>query len=166
MTEYRIKLAKEYDDMDEKERTIRILTAIPYNLTKMFKEDIFSSKLSPVFVSALNKEKDKVKRHLIASLLIYKQPEGWSKAIMDYMETLGANSYYLGTLLELMLTVFQMGEIDEVEQTRMKSLIKAAVFKSKQGRLPYSQGEYNKIGLTKKYLYGDSGNKNEDNKKG
>lgn len=166
LTEYRIKLAKEYDDMDEKERTIRILTAIPYNLTKMFKEDIFSSKLSPVFVSALNKEKDKVKRHLIASLLIYKQPEGWSKAITDYMETLGANSYYLGTLLELMLTVFQMGEIDEVEQTRMKNLIKAAVFKSKQGRLPYSQGEYNKIGLTKKYLYGDSGNKNEDNKKG
>lgn len=164
LTEYGFKLAKEFDDMDEKERTIGILTTIPYNLTKLFKEDIFSSKLSPVFISAMNKEKDKVKRHLIASLLIYKQPDGWSKAIMDYMETVGSNSYYLGTLLELMLTVFQNGELDVPEQMRMKNLIKAAIYKNKQGRLPSSQGEYNKIELNKKFLQGNNEKKSEDNK--
>lgn len=162
LTEYGFKLAKEFDDMDEKERTIGILATIPYNLTKMFKEDVFSSKLSPVFISAMTKEKDKVKRHLIASLLIYKQPEGWSKAVMDYMDTVGPNSYYLGTLLELMLTVFQIGELDESDQMRMKNLIKAAVFKSKQGRLPTTQGEFNKIELTKKYLCGEK--ESDDNK--
>lgn len=118
----------------------------------MFKEDIFSSKLSPVFVSALNNEKDKVKRHLLASLLIYKQPEGWGNAITNYMSTIGQNSYYLGTLLELMLAVYQNGELDEPEQMRLRNLIRAAIFKNGQGRLPSTQGEYDQIGLSKKFL--------------
>ena len=138
--------------MNEKDRTIRILVTIPYNLTMMFKEDIFSSKLSPVFVSGLNNERDKVKRHLLASLLIYKQPEGWGNAITNYMSTIGQNSYYMGTMLELMLAVYQNGELDESEQRRLKNLIRAAIFKNSQGRLPSSQGEYNQIELSKKYL--------------
>lgn len=154
LTDYGLKLSKSFYNLDDKERTIAILVAIPYNLTMMFKEDIFSSKLSPVFITGLNNEKDRVKRHLLASLLIYKQPEGWSGAITSYMDTIGQNSYYLGTLYELMLTVFQNGELDEPEQMRMKNLIKAAVFKNSQGRLPASQGEYNQVELTKKLLHG------------
>lgn len=154
LTDYSLKLTDGFSELDEKERTIRIIVAIPYNLTMMFKEDIFSSKLSPVFISALNSEKDKVKRHLLASLLIYKQPEGWEKAINNYMETIGQNSYYLGTLLELMLTVYQNGELEEADQMRMKNQIKSAMFKNNQGRLPVSQGEINRIRLTNKSLRG------------
>lgn len=152
LTDYAFKLSDGFSELNEKERTIRILVTIPYNLTMMFKEDIFSSKLSPVFVSALNNEKDKVKRHLLASLLIYKQPEGWGGAIINYMETIGKNSYYLGSLLELMMAVYQNVELDEPEQMRLKNLIKAAIFKNNQGRLPTSQGEYKKIEFTKKSL--------------
>lgn len=165
LTEYSFKLSDAFKRMDEKERTIGILVTIPYNLTMMFKEDIFSSKLSPVFISALNAEKDKVKRHLLASLLIYKQPDGWSGAILNYMETIGQNSYYLGTLLDLMLAVYQNGELDEPEQMRMKNLIRAAIFKNSQGRLPVSQGEYNQVSLTKKMLHG-GGEDMEDQQKG
>ena len=155
LTDYSLKLSKEFHKLDEKDRTIKILVTIPYNLTMMFKEDIFSSKLSPVFISALNNEKDKVKRHLLASLLIYKQPEGWGNAITNYMKTIGQNSYYLGTLLELMLAVYQNGELDESEQMRLKNLIRAAIFKNSQGRLPASLGEFNQIELSKKYLRGE-----------
>ena len=154
LTDYSFKLTNDFYKLNEKERTIKILVTIPYNLTMMFKEDIFSSKLSPVFVSSLNNERDKVKRHLLASLLIYKQPEGWGKAITNYMDTIGQNSYYLGTLLELMLTVYQNGELDESEQRRLKNLIRAAFFKNSQGRLPSSQGEYNQIDLSKTFLRG------------
>ena len=175
LTEFSFKLSEAFNRMGEKERTIGILVTIPYNLTLMFKEDIFSSKLSPVFISALNNEKDKVKRHLLASLLIYKQPEGWNGAIFNYMETIGQNSYYLGTLLDLMLAVYQNGELDEPEQMRMKNLIRAAIFKNSQGRLPASQGEYNQVALTKKLLHGNdddveakqdgsSGDNNEETK--
>ena len=152
LTDYAFKLSDGFSELNEKERTIRILVTIPYNLTMMFKEDIFSSKLSPVFISALNNEKDKVKRHLLASLLIYKQPEGWGSAINNYMGTIGQNSYYLGSLLELMLAVYQNVELDESEQMRLKNLIRAAMFKNSQGRLPTSQGEYNQIEFTKKSL--------------
>lgn len=155
LTDYALKLTKGFSKLNEKERTIRIIVAIPYNLTMMFKEDIFSSKLSPVFISALNNEKDKVKRHLLASLLIYKQPEGWGNAINHYMGTIGQNSYYLGTLLELMLTVYQSGELEEPDQMRLKNLIRAAIFKSSQGRLPNSQREYNQIDLTGMPLRGE-----------
>lgn len=167
LTDYSLKLSKDFYKLDEKNRTIRILVTIPYNLTMMFKEDIFSSKLSPVFVSALNNEKDKVKRHLLASLLIYKQPEGWGNAITNYMSTIGQNSYYLGTLLELMLAVYQNGELDEPEQMRLRNLIRAAIFKNDQGRLPATQGEYNQIGLSKKLLcIGDDEDDSNDSKKG
>ena len=158
LTDYGLKLSKGFYNLDGKERTIAILVAIPYNLTMMFKEDIFSSKLSPVFISGMNNEKDRVKRHLLASLLIYKQPEGWNAAITNYMDTIGQNSYYLGTLYELMLSVFQNGELDESEQMRMKNLIRAAIFKNSQGRLPISQGEYNQVELTKKLLHGSDDN--------
>ena len=70
------------------------------------------------------------------------------------MDTIGQNSYYLGTLLELMLTVYQNGELDESEQRRLKNLIRAAFFKNSQGRLPSSQGEYNQIDLSKTFLRG------------
>ena len=155
LTDYGFKLSKAFSKLDEKERTIRILVTIPYNLTMMFKEDIFSSKLSPVFISALKIEKDKVKRHLLASLLVYKQPEGWGKALMSYMEAIGKNSYYLGTLLELMLSVLQNGDLDEPEQMRIKNLIKSAIYKANYGELPKSQGELNQIDLAKERSKGE-----------
>ena len=154
LSDFGFKLSKEFFDVEDKERTIRILVTIPYNLTMMFKEDIFSSKLSPVFISSLGIEKDKVKRHLLASLLVYKQPEGWAKALMDYMDSIGENSYYLGTLLELMIGVLQVGDLDDSEQMRMKNLIKAAIYKNNNGRLPATLGEFNQIPLTKRILYG------------
>ena len=163
LSDFGFKLSKEFFNVADKERTIMILVTIPYNLTMMFKEDIFSSKLSPVFISSLGLEKDKVKRHLLASLLVYKQPEGWARALMEYMDTVGENSYYLGTLLELMMAVLQVGDLEEREQMRMKSLIKAAIYKNNNGRLPATLGEYNQIPLSKKFLYGDE---KEDRKKG
>ena len=128
----------------------------------MFKEDIFSSKLSPVFISALKIEKDKVKRHLLASLLVYKQPEGWGKALMSYMDTIGENSYYLGTLLELMLSVLQNGDLDEPEQMRIKNLIKSAIYKANNGELPKSQGELNQIELTREMTKGEDDGEKKD----
>jgi len=148
LTEYGFKLSKAFFKMDEKERTIHILVTIPLNLTMMFKEDIYSSKLSPVFISGIKAEKDKVKRHLLASILVYKQPDGWGKALMAYMDSIGYNSYYLGTLMELMITVLQSGDLDEPEQMRLKDLIRSAIYKASNRELPKSQGELNQIGLS------------------
>ena len=156
LTDYGFKLSKEFFELDEKERTIAILVTIPYNLTRLFKEDIFSMRLSPIFIEAIGSEKDKVKRHFLASLLVYKQPEGWGKALMSYMSTIGYNSYYLGTLFELMMSVLQTGSLEETERMRMKDLIKTAMFKNNVGRLPASQRELNQMPLTKKMIQGEN----------
>lgn len=148
LTEYGFKLSKTFFKMDEKERTIRILVSIPLNLTMMFKEDIYSSKLAPVFISGIKVEKDKVKRHLLASILVYKQPEGWGKALMAYMDSVGHNSYYLGTLMELMISVLQAGELDEAEQMRLKDLIRSSIYKAGNGELPKSLGALNQVSLS------------------
>lgn len=165
LSEFGFKLSKDFFSVEDKERTIMILVTIPYNLTMMFKEDIFSSKLSPVFISSLGVEKDKVKRHLLASLLVYKQPEGWAKALMGYMDSIGENSYYLGTLLDLMIGVLQVGDLDESDQIRMKNLIKAAIYKNNNGCLPATLGELNQIPLTKKLIYGDEKENGKEEKK-
>ena len=156
LTDYGFELSQEFFELEEKERTIAILVTIPYNLTRLFKEDIFSKRLSPVFIAALGTEKDRIKRHFLASLLVYKQPTGWREALLSYMDTIGQNSYYLGTLFELMMEILQIGDLEESERMRMKDLIKAAMFKNSVGRLPASQGELNQISLTKKMIQGEN----------
>lgn len=51
-------------------------------------------------------ERDKVKKHLLASFLVSKQPEGWGAAIRTYWDSVGKDSYYLGTIIDMMAEVY------------------------------------------------------------
>ena len=104
----------------------------------MFKEDLYSRKLSPVYIDQLKRETDKAKKHLLAALIVYKQPEGWEPAIKEYINNIGKDSYYLGTITELMEDEYYIGDLDSSDRGRMSSLIKAALYKADHGILPPS----------------------------
>ena len=104
----------------------------------MFKNDIFSSKLGPVYLSQIKEEQDKIKKHFLAALIVYKQPEGWYDTMLSYINSLGKESYYLGTIIELMTGVFYLGDLEESDKTKMKLLIKSAVYKAETGNMPPS----------------------------
>lgn len=138
LPEYGFKLTEDFETLDEKECMIRIIASIPYNLTIMFKNDIFSSKLGPVYLSQIKEEQDKIKKHFLAALIVYKQPEGWYDTMLSYINSLGKESYYLGTIIELMTGVFYLGDLEESDKTKMKLLIKSAVYKAETGNMPPS----------------------------
>ena len=147
---YGFKLEEGFSE-DEDERTIQIIVSIPKNMMTLFKDCIFSYKLSEMFVSSMQSEQDKVKKHLEACLLIYKQPAGWDKAIKDYIANINKDSYYIGTMIELMQDVLYMEEINNSERTRMAVMARTAVYKSKspKGLMPNSIHEINRIPLHK-----------------
>lgn len=145
LPDYSLKLTDDFNDFDEAEKRIKIIVTIPYNLMLMFKEDMYSRKLSPVYIEQLKTEKDKAQKHLLAALIVYKQPEGWEPAIREYINGIGKDSYYLGTITDLMADVYYLGDLDSADRSRMSSLIKAALYKADHGSLPPSLGSIKNV---------------------
>ena len=138
LPDYSLKLTDGFNDFDEAEKRIQIIVTIPYNLMRMFKEDMYSRKLSPVYIEQLKTEKDKAQKHILAALIVYKQPEGWEPAIREYINGIGKDSYYLGTITDLMADVYYLGDLDSADRSRMSSLIKTALYKADHDSLPPS----------------------------
>ena len=84
---------------------------------------------------------------MLAALIVYKQPEGWEPAIREYINGIGKDSYYLGTITELMADVYYMGDLEASDRGRMSSLIKAALYKADHGSLPPSLGAVKNVRL-------------------
>lgn len=147
LPDYSLRLTEEFNQYDESSKRIQIIVTIPYNLMLMFKEDMYSRKLSPVYIERLKTETDKAKRHLLAALIVYKQPDGWDFAIKSYIDSIGKDSYYLGTITELMADVYYYNDLDTANRGRMNSLIKSALYKAEHGILPPSLKSLKNISL-------------------
>lgn len=145
---FSFKLCEGYDRYEtDEERAIQIIVNIPRNMMLLFKDDLFSIKLSDLLTQSFKNETDKMKKHLLACLLIYQQPNGWDGCIMEYINRVGKDSYYLGTMIDLMQDIYYLGELDASNRSRMKNLLKTALYKSQYGQLPSSGTVLNRLTL-------------------
>lgn len=147
LPDYNLKLTEAFNRYDVDEKRIQIIVSIPYNLMMMYKDDLYSRKLSPVYLDRFANEKDKAEKHLLAAFIVYEQPEDWEPAIRNYISSIGKDSYYLGTISQLMGEVYHFGELDSVDRRRMSSLIKTALYKADNGYMPQSLKSINSIRL-------------------
>lgn len=147
LPDYGWKLSDSFNGLCEEDKRIRIIVCIPLNLMRMFKEDLYSRKLSPVYIDMLKNEKDKAQKHILAFFVVSKQPEGWEPAIREYVDGIGKDSYYLGTLTEIMQDIYMMEDLEAPDRMRMNNLIKMLIFKAEKGCLPKSLSEIRKIPL-------------------
>lgn len=138
LPEYSFKLTDAFNKYDVDDRRIQIIVTIPYNLITMFKDDLFSRKLSPVYIDRFKAETDKAEKHLLAAFIVCKQPDEWESAIRNYIESIGKDSYYLGTITELMYEIYHFEELETADRSRMGNMIKAAVYKAENGHMPQS----------------------------
>lgn len=136
------KLDKTFDDYTEDDKIIHILTSIPTNILRYFKDDLYSIKLSELLIQKFEEEKDKIKKHLVACLIIQEQPKNWEISIKKYIDSIGQNSYYLGTVIE-MLSIKYHTNCPDHEIMRLKQTLKIAAYKAKTGRMPNSPSEIN-----------------------
>ena len=91
------------------------------------------------------------------------RPKDWNIYIDKYISELGANTYYLGQLKDIMLLHLGHNEIKEEDEPRLKNLIKKAAYKLSTGKNVNSIQELNSICITKENSSGDMKNDNKDN---
>lgn len=138
LQDYGLRLSDDFDKYTEEEKVVRIIVTIPFNLMMFFKEDIYSAKLGKLFITHFENESDRVKKHLLASLLVTKCPDGWNEAIQKYIAIIGPNSYYMGTLIDLMFWSLRHNELTPGDKGRMTNLMKVSLYKASNNVLPNS----------------------------
>ena len=158
----------ELDDVFErfkniKEKHIGVVVCIPLNILNMFKDYLYSEKNSKMLLMAFANEHDKIIKFLQAYILVLERPKDWNIYIDKYISELGANTYYLGQLKDIMLLHLGHNEIKEEDEPRLKNLIKKAAYKLSTGKNVNSIQELNSICIAKEKSSDDVKNDNNDN---
>jgi hypothetical protein len=73
--------------------------AVPTNVVKFFKDDLFSSKMGPLLIDKAISETNTLLKHEIMILLIAERPNNWYKTVDDYIVSLDKNSFFLSDVL-------------------------------------------------------------------
>ena len=133
------------------------------NILNMFKDYLYSEKNSKMLLMAFANEHDKIIKFLQAYILVLERPKDWNIYIDKYISELGANTYYLGQLKDIMLLHLGHNEIKEEDEPRLKNLIKKAAYKLSTGKNVNSIQELNSICITKEKSSDDVKNDNNDN---
>ena len=132
-----------FNNVQEDKKVIAILVEIPDNLLSYFKDNLYTVRMSGIILDNFKSETDKVKKHLLAFLLIKERPQGWFEAVKDYIGTITNGSYFMGTLFETMLTDCQL-DSDETNAPQLKLLCRIIIYKENYNKMPGSISELNK----------------------
>ncbi|MBL7855077.1 MAG: hypothetical protein JNL17_11805 [Cyclobacteriaceae bacterium] len=130
------------------ERVKKIILVNMMNVVRFFKDDIFSSKLGPLFFEFFQSEKDENQKHKIALLIISTRPRGWRKEIEDYITSLSKNSFYLFDIKRALSAKYSYDFTTEEEVREIGYLIKMCLAKHEFGTKKPTLNEISKITLT------------------
>jgi hypothetical protein len=89
--------AFEIDNPDEKR--LAVLLAVPTNVVKLFKDDLFSHKMGPLLIDKAINETNSLIKHELMMLIIAERPKGWNRVIDNYIISLDKNSFFLYDIL-------------------------------------------------------------------
>ena len=123
---FRLALAEGFEHYkdDPKGTLIVIISSIPENLMRWYKDNIYSSKLSQLFFDTISRENNPVIRHLLISMVIYEQPDGWFDVVRNYLSMVGHNSYYFGDTITSLKFMYSIGVMSDSNLSRTRNLIK------------------------------------------
>ena len=107
-----------YDNEIEKKKAV--LLAVPTNVVKFFKDDLYSTKMSTLLFNLANEEKNKLLRHEIMILIATECPPDWFDTIDKYISSLNKNSFYLADIRLILKT--NLSYKINIEENRRKTL--------------------------------------------
>lgn len=81
------------------EKRKAVLLAVPTNVVKFFKDDIFSNKMGPLLIDKAESEKNSLLKHELMLLIVAERPTGWNKVVDNYIVNLDKNSFFLSDVL-------------------------------------------------------------------
>lgn len=85
---------------DKDDKRLAVLLAVPTNVVKFFKDDLYSTKIGPLLIDNAENEKNSLLRHEMMLLIIAERPKGWNSVIDKYIVSLDKNSFFLSDVLE------------------------------------------------------------------
>lgn len=88
------------DDPIEKRKAV--LLAVPTNVVRFFKDDLFSAKMGPLLIKKAENESNSLIKHELMLLLIAERPKNWNKVVDSYIINLDKNSFYLSDVLSVL----------------------------------------------------------------
>lgn len=106
---------------DPVEKRMAVLLAVPTNVVKFFKDDVYSAKIGPLLIDkALNRSNTLIKHELML-LIISERPKKWREIIDNYIVNLDKNSFFLADVLSVLKynIDFKATEIEEGQSLKM-----------------------------------------------
>lgn len=110
-------------------RLNRIIQVVPTNVVGFFQDDLYSSKIAPLFYERFENEKNELMKHHQALLLIFKRPNGWKAQIQKYMTSINKNSFYLYDVVNALRGRYRYDFCSQEDLSSIKFLIKLGTAK-------------------------------------
>lgn len=121
-----------FGNTDEQKRKMLLLVNLR-NVVGLFRDDIYSSKIGPLLYDQLNNEKDALKKHLIALLIIFERPRNWKNHIQDYIVSLSKKSFYLFDTVKVLQARYRYDFASSGTLKEIEYLIKMGLAKHEFG---------------------------------
>lgn len=109
---------------DPNQKSIHILSVIPFNIVRWYINDIYSEKRLHLFKEAiLDKANHNVIRHINILIVIAGRPSGWQRIVLQYINSVKRNSFYLGDVCSALDYCYRWDTMTFDEQKKTKKLI-------------------------------------------
>lgn len=92
----------DFNISDPIQKRMAVITALPTNVVKIFKDDLFSIKLGPLLIDKAVNESNSLIKHELMLLLIAERPKKWREVIDNYIVSLDKNSFFLSDALSVL----------------------------------------------------------------
>lgn len=113
---------EQFNISDPIEKRIRVLLALPSNVVRFFKDDLFSSKMAPLICHEAINQSNSLLKHELMLMIIADRPDDWMKIIDNYIVKLDKNSFFLSDVLETLNFSYDY-KTTEIEQRRNIKLL-------------------------------------------
>ncbi|MBP3456342.1 MAG: hypothetical protein J6K38_08805 [Alistipes sp.] len=129
----------------EEVRARNILFVILTNVVGFFKDDIYSSKISPLLYDAFEHPTSPLIKQQLALLFIICRPRNWYNYIGKYIISLSKDSFFLFEILNEMRAQYKFGFIEENDSQILSTLIRKSLAKHMLGINNPSPGQMKQI---------------------
>lgn len=114
---------EDFDIDDPAKKRLAVLLALPTNIVRLFKDDLYSNKIGPLLIDKALKESNTLVKHELMLLIIAERPKKWREVIDNYIVSLDKNSFFLSDVLFVLNynIDFKATEIEDVQVLKMLS---------------------------------------------
>lgn len=137
-------LSDNFGDTEE-ERAKNILFVILANVVGFFKDDLYSSKVSPLLYDAFQHPESPLIKQQLALLFIICRPNKWYTQIEDYIVALPKDSFFLYEVMNELRAQYRFGFFEEGDNRIIPVLIKKCLAKYNFGVKNPTPGQIRQI---------------------